>query len=140
MKKVILSFALTLFAWALWAQHGYGGGCQADNSTPYSSYNNHHGNSLVQTTRPKAAEFKLFPNPSAHYFQVDEESVIRGGASQFRIFTANGQEVAHHRMEKGRLYDISGLDAGIYYVRFFNYKGEAVAGRILSKASSGGGL
>ncbi|MCB0570282.1 MAG: T9SS type A sorting domain-containing protein [Phaeodactylibacter sp.] len=143
MKKVILSLVLVFSGWALWAQHGCcGGGCPANNSSSSSnsSYNSSYGSSQLQASKPKAAEFKLFPNPSAHYFQVDEASVAEGGAQQFRIFAANGREVASYRLEKGLSYDISGLDAGIYYVRFYNYKGHPVAGRILSKASSAGGL
>ena len=129
MKKAILSL---VFVAAAFMAYGQCGNC----SSPNNSYNNRPDYSSTITTPAQKVEYKIFPNPSADYIQVDEKTIKSGKAKRIYIFSLTGQEVRSFTLSQDGTYDIADLKPGTYLVQFRNFRDKVMMTRKLVKVSS----
>lgn len=133
MKTFLLGALLVgLVAFSGYSQSGHNEGeCSEENKTAHYS----------TPIYPKAAQvskmkFEVFPNPAIDYFQVDDESIEKGGATKVQLFSITGTLVKEFLLEKGKLYDVSKLKVGNYLLRFSDDKGAIRKTRRLYKLGS----
>ena len=127
MKKAILSLVLVF---GVFMAYGQTGSCA--NGHQGNSYNNDRPYISTVAPAPKV-DFKLFPNPTIDFIQVDEKTVKSGKAKKIHIFTLTAQEVKSFLLVNDGTYNISDLKAGTYLVQFRDFRDRVVTTRKIVK-------
>ncbi len=68
------------------------------------------------------AEFKLFPNPTSDYFQIENDDNIH----MVSLHSVVGKEIAQYKHEIGQAYSVSDLSSGFYMARLIDESGRTL--------------
>ncbi|MBC6426089.1 MAG: T9SS type A sorting domain-containing protein, partial [Ekhidna sp.] len=77
---------------------------------------------------PSAEGVELYPNPASGYFRLMGISKSLRGVI---LISTTGQVMGHYPVSKDGLYDISGLNEGIFFVFIEGREGQKYVGRIV---------
>ncbi len=74
-------------------------------------------------------DIALFPNPTAEYFTLNDNS----GIKKITIHHITGSKLKSFEVKEGNKYNVSSLKKGIYIVRLFDKEDQMVKALRLSK-------
>jgi hypothetical protein len=74
------------------------------------------------------ADWSIFPNPAAGRFQWQN---LPAEAASFRLVDPQGRVVLNSREFRDRAVDLSGLPAGMYFIRLMNEKEQEIGQKVL---------
>ncbi|MGH1434330.1 MAG: T9SS type A sorting domain-containing protein [Lewinella sp.] len=79
-------------------------------------------NCITSTSEIDDEVFKIYPNPSADFFQLTETQAIQ----QLQVYDVLGQQVRQFKVTPNQYYDMNGLPAGVYWVQLMGKRGEVI--------------
>ena len=76
-------------------------------------------NVSVAELESNATKFQLSPNPANNTFRLEFEN-IKNNIYQYQIFNSLGAIIQKEKIKSSKKIDISGLSAGVYFVRLLD--------------------
>lgn len=70
----------------------------------------------VKLTKEISQDLSIYPNPTTDFFGIKSDETVR----KVVVYNWIGKKIQSFQHRKGNMYNVEGLDKGIYIVRLFD--------------------